>query len=152
MAPSTVCTAMLGCISVVLWICCMVETPAQHKQRLKLLCLALQECVYHKAVMDKKSPATLARLAKQAAVMYGEVSSIFNQPALLQHFERSWVAHTQMKVGRGSCAGGCMCTEERMRSNSWLLGRTSPGLRAILLDINGSAAHVPMASRQGATT
>jgi hypothetical protein len=26
--------------------------------------------VYHKAVMDKKSPGTLARLAKQAGAMY----------------------------------------------------------------------------------
>eukprot|EP00775_Hariotina_reticulata_P008073 gene8073-8268_t len=64
----------------------------------KLMLAQAQECVYHKAVMDKKSPATLARLAKQAAVMYGEVSAIFNQPALVQHFERSWVAHTQMKA------------------------------------------------------
>ena len=54
--------------------------------------------MYHKAVLDKKSPASLARLAKQAANMYGEVSAIFNQPALASHFERSWVAHTQMKV------------------------------------------------------
>jgi programmed cell death 6-interacting protein len=60
--------------------------------------LMLQECVYHKAVMDKKSPGTLARLAKQAGNMYSEVSAIFNQPAVVQHFERSWVAHTKMKV------------------------------------------------------
>jgi hypothetical protein len=60
--------------------------------------LLLQECVYHKAVMDKKSPGTLARLAKQAGLMYTEVSSIFNQPSVVQHFERSWVAHTKMKV------------------------------------------------------
>jgi hypothetical protein len=54
--------------------------------------------VYHKAVMDKKSPGTLARLAKQAGAMYSEVSAIFNQPTVVQHFERSWVAHTKMKV------------------------------------------------------
>jgi hypothetical protein len=29
------------------------------------LSLPLQECVYHKAVVDKKSPSVLARLAKQ---------------------------------------------------------------------------------------
>jgi programmed cell death 6-interacting protein len=65
---------------------------------MSLLHVSLQECVYHKAVMDKKSPGTLARLAKQAGNMYGEVSAIFNQPAVVQHFERSWVAHTKMKV------------------------------------------------------
>eukprot|EP00879_Flechtneria_rotunda_P013649 GHRR01014259.1.p1 GENE.GHRR01014259.1~~GHRR01014259.1.p1 ORF type:complete len:727 (+),score=319.48 GHRR01014259.1:344-2524(+) len=64
----------------------------------KLMLAQAQECVFHKAVMDKKSPGTLARLAKQAGNMYGEVSAIFNQPAVVQHFERSWVAHTQMKA------------------------------------------------------
>ncbi|WIA35320.1 hypothetical protein OEZ86_003775 [Tetradesmus obliquus] len=64
----------------------------------KLMMAQAQECVYHKAVMDKKSPGTLARLAKQAGNMYGEVSAIFNQPAVVQHFERSWVAHTKMKA------------------------------------------------------
>jgi programmed cell death 6-interacting protein len=54
--------------------------------------------VYHKAVGDGKSPSTLARLARQAGTMYAEVCALFNAPTLLQHFERSWVAHTQMKV------------------------------------------------------
>ena len=48
--------------------------------------------------MDKKSPGVLARLAKQAGIMYSEVSNIFNTPLLQNHFERSWVSHTQ--VGR----------------------------------------------------
>jgi hypothetical protein len=30
--------------------------------------------------------------------MYSEVSAIFNQPTVVQHFERSWVPHTKMKV------------------------------------------------------
>ncbi|KAF8060549.1 BRO1 [Scenedesmus sp. PABB004] len=64
----------------------------------KLMLAQAQECVYHKAVMDKKSPGTLARLAKQAAGMYAEVAGALNQPSIMQHFERSWVAHTQMKA------------------------------------------------------
>eukprot|EP00882_Tetradesmus_deserticola_P013778 GHRQ01014632.1.p1 GENE.GHRQ01014632.1~~GHRQ01014632.1.p1 ORF type:complete len:252 (+),score=113.48 GHRQ01014632.1:112-867(+) len=64
----------------------------------KLMMAQAQECVYHKAKMDKKSPGTLARLAKQAGNMYSEVSAVFNEPAVVQHFERSWVAHTKMKV------------------------------------------------------
>jgi hypothetical protein len=39
-----------------------------------------QECVYHKAVVDRKSPGVVARLAKQAATMYGEVTALFNAP------------------------------------------------------------------------
>eukprot|EP00882_Tetradesmus_deserticola_P007422 GHRQ01007820.1.p1 GENE.GHRQ01007820.1~~GHRQ01007820.1.p1 ORF type:complete len:451 (+),score=222.51 GHRQ01007820.1:112-1464(+) len=64
----------------------------------KLMMAQAQECVYHKAKMDKKSPGTLARLAKQAGNMYSEVSAVFNEPAVVQHFERSWVAHTKMKA------------------------------------------------------
>jgi hypothetical protein len=52
--------------------------------------------------MDKKSSVTLAKLARQAGNMYSEVSALFNTPSLVQHFERSWVAHTQMKVSRSS--------------------------------------------------
>jgi hypothetical protein len=59
--------------------------------------------------MDKKSPATLARLARQTATMYGEVSALFNAPALTQHFERSWVSHTQMKVRAVARARVCVC-------------------------------------------
>eukprot|EP00878_Enallax_costatus_P027175 GHUV01029233.1.p1 GENE.GHUV01029233.1~~GHUV01029233.1.p1 ORF type:complete len:144 (+),score=27.17 GHUV01029233.1:212-643(+) len=70
----------------------------------------MQECVYHKAVMDKKTAGVLARLAKQASNLYGEASAMFNGAVLVQHFERSWVAHTQMKVelGSNSCGLGSM--------------------------------------------
>jgi hypothetical protein len=37
-----------------------------------------QECVYHKAVTDKRSPTVVAKLAKQASIMYGEVSGLFS--------------------------------------------------------------------------
>jgi hypothetical protein len=42
-----------------------------------------QECVYHKALMDGKTPSTVARLAKQAAGMYGDVIAVFNSPVRL---------------------------------------------------------------------
>lgn len=66
--------------------------------------------MFHKALMDKKSSATLAKLARQAGNMYSEVSSLFNTPSLVQHFERSWVAHTQMKV-RGQHGFTCACSD-----------------------------------------
>ncbi|KAI8477285.1 MAG: programmed cell death protein 6 interacting protein X [Monoraphidium minutum] len=64
----------------------------------KLMLAQAQECVYHKAVADGKSPAVVARLAKQGGLMYGEVAGLFNGVALSSHFEKSWVAHTQMKA------------------------------------------------------
>jgi programmed cell death 6-interacting protein len=82
---------------------CRSVTSAYQPHALLHDVVHLQECVYHKAVMDKKSPGTLARLAKQAGAMYSEVSAIFNQPTVVQHFERSWVAHTKMKVRADAC-------------------------------------------------
>ncbi|KIY99284.1 pH-response regulator protein palA/RIM20 [Monoraphidium neglectum] len=64
----------------------------------KLMLAQAQECVYHKAVTDKRSPTVVAKLAKQASIMYGEVSGLFSGLVLSSHFEKSWVAHTQMKA------------------------------------------------------
>jgi programmed cell death 6-interacting protein len=58
----------------------------------------LQECVYNKACIDKKSPSVLARLARQAALMYEEVKHGLGQGALASHFDKSWVSHTSMKA------------------------------------------------------
>lgn len=91
-----------------------------------------QECVYHKAQMDKKSSATLAKLARQAGNMYAEVSSLFNAPSLVQHFERSWVAHTQMKVREaGAREGGEGVLPRRRRQGRWL-GKACLELRCCL--------------------
>lgn len=56
----------------------------------RLMLAQAQECVFHKAALDRKSPGTQARLAKQAASMYAEVAALFAAPALASHFERSW--------------------------------------------------------------
>lgn len=56
----------------------------------RLMLAQAQECVFHKASLDRKSPGTQARLAKQAAAMYAEVAALFAAPALAAHFERSW--------------------------------------------------------------
>ncbi|GFR44801.1 hypothetical protein Agub_g6136, partial [Astrephomene gubernaculifera] len=64
----------------------------------KLMLTQAQECVYHKAVIDKKSPNVLARLAKQAALMYEEVERLFAAPALAGYFDKSWVQHVSLKA------------------------------------------------------
>eukprot|EP00200_Dunaliella_tertiolecta_P017215 CAMPEP_0202411634 /NCGR_PEP_ID=MMETSP1128-20130828/22377_1 /ASSEMBLY_ACC=CAM_ASM_000463 /TAXON_ID=3047 /ORGANISM="Dunaliella tertiolecta, Strain CCMP1320" /LENGTH=780 /DNA_ID=CAMNT_0049017371 /DNA_START=116 /DNA_END=2454 /DNA_ORIENTATION=- len=63
----------------------------------KLMLAQAQECVYHKAVMDKKSPTVIARLAKQVAVMYEGVTRGFGLSSLSGYFDKSWPAHAAMK-------------------------------------------------------
>ena len=50
-----------------------------------------------KATKDNKSPATVARLAHQAALLYGEVARLFGDPAVASHFDRAWVGHVVAK-------------------------------------------------------
>eukprot|EP00198_Chlamydomonas_reinhardtii_P012800 XP_001702137.1 programmed cell death protein 6-interacting protein [Chlamydomonas reinhardtii] len=64
----------------------------------KLMLTQAQECVYHKAVIDKKSPNVLARLAKQAGTMYEEVERLFNGAALANYFDKSWGQHVSLKA------------------------------------------------------
>ncbi|KAG2490070.1 hypothetical protein HYH03_011535 [Edaphochlamys debaryana] len=64
----------------------------------KLMLTQAQECVYHKAVVDKKSPNVLARLAKQTGTMYDEVERLFNAPSLANYFDKSWGQHVQLKA------------------------------------------------------
>lgn len=66
--------------------------------------------MFHKASLDKKSPAVLAKLAKQTALMYGEVSGLFAAPVIQNHFEKSWGAHTQVggeRAAAGAAAVAC---------------------------------------------
>ena len=39
----------------------------------------MQECFYLKAVMDKKLPSVVARLAKQTQIMYDEVERLLTR-------------------------------------------------------------------------
>ncbi|KXZ42912.1 hypothetical protein GPECTOR_111g245 [Gonium pectorale] len=64
----------------------------------KLMLTQAQECVYHKAVIDKKSPNVLARLAKQAGTMYDEVERAFAAPSLANYFDKSWAQHVSLKA------------------------------------------------------
>lgn len=62
----------------------------------------LQECFFHKAVIDKKMPSVVARLARQTAVMYDEIERIFNGQAIAQHFDKSWAVRSGLQ---SACAG-----------------------------------------------
>ena len=54
--------------------------------------------MYHKSVLDKKSPSTVARLGKQVQILYEDAERHFGVPSLQQYFDKSWLAHTQLKA------------------------------------------------------
>eukprot|EP00891_Asterochloris_glomerata_P000589 jgi/Astpho2/589/e_gw1.00013.8.1_t len=76
-----------------------VDISPEAAGMLEKLCLAqAQECVFEKARTDKKSPAILARLAKQVSVLYEDVLRLLSCDPLRSHFDRSWTAHVQVKA------------------------------------------------------
>eukprot|EP00201_Polytomella_parva_P010941 CAMPEP_0175050800 /NCGR_PEP_ID=MMETSP0052_2-20121109/7451_1 /TAXON_ID=51329 ORGANISM="Polytomella parva, Strain SAG 63-3" /NCGR_SAMPLE_ID=MMETSP0052_2 /ASSEMBLY_ACC=CAM_ASM_000194 /LENGTH=1080 /DNA_ID=CAMNT_0016315025 /DNA_START=96 /DNA_END=3335 /DNA_ORIENTATION=- len=64
----------------------------------KLMLTQAQECIFHKAIIDKKQPSVAARLAKQVTRQYEEVARFFHQPDMVSYFDKSWGEHVDMKV------------------------------------------------------
>lgn len=64
----------------------------------KLMLAQAQECVLEKASSDKKAAATLARIAKHAAVLYDDCHQMLSSKPLSDHFDRTWEAHTKVKA------------------------------------------------------
>lgn len=84
-----------------------------HKHTLTCLCgTQAQECVYHKAVIDGKSPALLARLAKQQHIMYLEMERCFGTKAMEAYFDKSWLVGWDSII-EDACSrfGGCLGTK-----------------------------------------
>lgn len=50
--------------------------------------------MYHKAVIDKKTPSLLARLAKQQHLMYLEAERGFAAKTMEVYFDKSWLVGT----------------------------------------------------------
>lgn len=78
-------------------------------------CRTLQECVYHKAVIDKKSPNVLARLAKQ--VGWKKAESVPTGKSGLRGIASTWFAriHWLLTVECGMGAGSATLSASRGR-------------------------------------
>jgi hypothetical protein len=67
---------------------------------LSTLCLAqAQECFYTKAAADRKSPALLARIARQVAEYYGGITGLQLPPQLQRELGKPMAAHLGIKAG-----------------------------------------------------
>ncbi|GMH40651.1 hypothetical protein BSKO_08555 [Bryopsis sp. KO-2023] len=63
----------------------------------KLMLAQAQETAYCKAVKDKKTQMVLARLAKQASILYSEALGFLAGPLGKDYFEKAWPTHVQVK-------------------------------------------------------
>lgn len=63
----------------------------------RLMLAQAQECFFEKAIADQKPSSLCGKIARQVGLYYEEAHAALILPPLNQHFDRSWVAHVQLK-------------------------------------------------------
>ncbi|CAK9200542.1 unnamed protein product [Sphagnum troendelagicum] len=66
----------------------------------RLMLAQAQECFFEKVVGDKKPSSICSKVAKQVGLFYEEALAALVLPPLNQHFDRTWVAHVQLKAAQ----------------------------------------------------
>ncbi|TVU02382.1 hypothetical protein EJB05_52116, partial [Eragrostis curvula] len=66
----------------------------------KLMLAQAQECFFEKVVAGGKPPALCSKVARQVGIYYEEAYAALSAPPLSQHFDKSWVAHVQLKAAQ----------------------------------------------------
>lgn len=100
----------------------------------RLMLAQAQECFFEKVVTDNKPPLLCSKVAKQVGSFYEEAYAALVLPPLNQHFDRTWVAHVQLKSAQfiaESCYRAALDLHEkenipeeiaRLKAGSALLG------------------------------
>ena len=65
----------------------------------RLMLAQAQECFFEKVAADNK-PSICSKVAKQVGSFYEEAYAALVLPPLNQHFDRTWVAHVQLKAAQ----------------------------------------------------
>eukprot|EP00897_Mesotaenium_endlicherianum_P005252 jgi/Mesen1/4755/ME000242S03927 len=66
----------------------------------RLMLAQAQECFYEKVIADGKPSALVGKVARQVGMYYEEAYAALILPPLNQHFDRTWVAHIQLKAAQ----------------------------------------------------
>ncbi|KAJ7189305.1 hypothetical protein O6H91_Y533500 [Diphasiastrum complanatum] len=66
----------------------------------RLMLAQAQECFFEKVLIDSKPSSICAKVAKQVGLYYEEAFAALILPPLTQHFDRTWVAHVQLKAAQ----------------------------------------------------
>ncbi|QDZ22773.1 programmed cell death 6-interacting protein [Chloropicon primus] len=104
-------------------------SPDSAKMLEQLMLAQAQECVYEKAMCEKKSEGVCARLGKQCVVFYSEVVSIIAGSALNNHMEKSWLNHLRSKVLYFSAESEMLMAEAEKKKDESNIGPRIARLR-----------------------
>eukprot|EP01018_Ginkgo_biloba_P023116 Gb_12639 [translate_table: standard] len=66
----------------------------------RLMLAQAQECFFEKVISDGKPNSLCAKVARQVSLYYEEAYAALNLPPLNQHFDRTWIAHVQLKAAQ----------------------------------------------------
>lgn len=66
----------------------------------RLMLAQAQECFFEKVISDGKPNSLCSKVARQVSLYYEEAYGALNLPPLNQHFDRTWIAHVQLKAAQ----------------------------------------------------
>nr|GMD72492.1 ALG-2 interacting protein X-like [Ipomoea batatas] len=64
----------------------------------RLMLAQAQECVFENTIAKGSSPGVCSKISRQVGIFYEEALAALNVAPLNQHFEKSWLAHVQLKA------------------------------------------------------
>ncbi|KAK7274211.1 hypothetical protein RIF29_15292 [Crotalaria pallida] len=64
----------------------------------RLMLAQAQECVFENSIAKGSTPGVCSKIARQVGLYYEEALAALNVAPLSQHFEKSWIAHVQLKA------------------------------------------------------
>lgn len=57
-----------------------------------------QECVFETSIAKGSTPGVCSKISRQVGVYYEEALAALSVPPLSQHFDKTWIAHVQLKA------------------------------------------------------
>ncbi|XP_054824236.1 vacuolar-sorting protein BRO1-like [Prosopis cineraria] len=64
----------------------------------RLMLAQAQECVFENTIAKGSTPGVCAKISRQVGLYYEEALAALNVAPLNQHFDKSWLAHVQLKA------------------------------------------------------
>ncbi|XP_028758167.1 vacuolar-sorting protein BRO1 [Neltuma alba] len=64
----------------------------------RLMLAQAQECVFENTIAKGSTPVVCAKISRQVGLYYEEALAALNVAPLNQHFDKSWLAHVQLKA------------------------------------------------------
>ncbi|KAK9750380.1 hypothetical protein RND81_02G192200 [Saponaria officinalis] len=110
----------------------------------KLMLAQAQECCFESIIIRGSTPGACAKIARQVGIYYEEVLGALTVAPLNQHFDKTWIAHVQLKASLFYAEACYRCSLELHEKEEIAqeIARLKSGLNA-LSEVKKSAKGAP---------